>query len=160
MNLIFKAAKKILEKFEVQKPSQTPTPFKSEISEEILELRNSEIDQKDFREFLYPMGVPELITHVEFLLAVSSEFRPIEIYNRFFKSFATEKIFLPFEIQIILEKHIKTNKDLESEVFNDAISYCAKVLFPPLCVFYKLKNKTQFNQLSYHINDKQECQLY
>ena len=109
-------------------------------------LLQSREDQRDFREFLENIGLPDHQSYVEFIIRVRNldqiddkNDRDVEIYrlyDRYLKPFATEKLQIDWATKAKIETRIK-NKPISVRIFDEAavISF-AKIHFS-LLHFYK-----------------------
>lgn len=110
---------------------------KVDYTKSLIRLLKSKDDQRDFREFLYPMGIPDLLLYVEFVLETkhfdhkictrgereSLQTQLVNIHNRFMKLYAIDKlnsldlstkILIDFKITKLKVKQQRRNTSFQS----------------------------------------------
>ena len=104
-------------------------------------------DQRDFREFLEIIGLPDLTSYVDFIIQVHSFRSPtlceaesaekcLIIYHRHVRSYATEKVNLDWQIKTKIEMKIQ-NQSFDSTLFDNALQTSAQKISKFLCHFYE-----------------------
>ena len=106
-------------------------------------------DQRDFREFLEIIGLPDLITYVDFIIQVEvfkncetaedSRNQGFVIYRRFIRNYSNEKLTLEWPIKIRIEKKIQT-KCFDRSIFDIAMEKSLEKLAKCMSHFYKTRN--------------------
>ena len=114
-------------------------------------------DQRDFREFLDIIGLPDLNSYVDFIIQVDAlrrsemptheSFEEVKrekclvIYHRHIRSYATEKVNLDWTIRTKIESKLKSKtSSLDVHLFDTALQLSAQKLYKFLCHFYEKRN--------------------
>jgi hypothetical protein len=117
--------------------------------ENVNRLFQSKDDQRDFREFLEIIGMPDMNSYVEFIIKVNELLEAkfenndntiLAIYDHYLRPYANEKIQIDWATSTKIETNIK-HKPLSVNIFNDAALFCAKKLQKTLCHFYELQSE-------------------
>ena len=108
-------------------------------------LLESREDQRDFREFLENIGLPDHQSYIEFIIRVRNldkieiktelEIEIFEIYQRFLKPFATEKLQIDWATKAKIDTYMK-NKPISVHIFNDAALISTAKIHFALLHFY------------------------
>jgi len=109
----------------------------------VAKLSQSKEDQRDFREFLEIIGMPDLNKYVEFLLKVQEleraegkvEEKIVAIYNQYLRPYAPEKLQMDWATKAKVDTRIRC-KPLDRHIFDEAAAKCAAKIQKTLFHFY------------------------
>ncbi len=114
----------------------------------VAKLSQSKEDQRDFREFLEIIGMPDLNKYVEFLLKVqeleraevgtrvgTNEEKIVGIYNQYLRPYAPEKLQMDWATKAKVDTRIRC-KPLNRHIFDEAAAKCAAKIQKTLFHFY------------------------
>lgn len=112
------------------------------------QLFQSKDDQRDFREFLVIVGVPDLNSYVEFILQVQElqyqdenvEETILAIYQQYLRPYATEKLQIGWATKTKMDMRIK-NKPICIQIFDEAAVICANKIYKSLLHFYQFQKE-------------------
>ena len=117
------------------------------LSKDFEQLLASFDDQRDFREFLDVIGLPDLNSYVDFVIQVHelkagvSDRREmcLVIYHRHIRSYANEKVLLDWPIKTRIETQIQAEV-YDERLFDHALLLCIEKLDKLLKHFYENQN--------------------